>query len=781
MPLDELMAGEIAPTTIDNREFTTAHNSRLRPPSSCWSSLDKPLLIAAGSANKCDASSHNGTLAILPAPSGTSTALVVASSAAAVAAAPAASFVLHRMTHALQQQNRPAQMTADEKFLWDAVQALLCQNNSNNCNAAATCISSSSGSYWEHKYEQREAEWIEQQKEHDRALRAIQRVLADVTTERDQTILKLQEELEQSHEQRDDTIWKLTQKLKEMQQEMNKLKEKDGDADKDVVGNNNNIDDASPKLFEILKQQLQKLKESNVSLQEQLQQQPSQKKNTEDQDENGPDKTTSLLDLQQDNEQKAKHIQELKELLQTLQSENEHTRDSEKNNEADEGLRKEMEEKAKSLENARMIIMSLENANGSLARELRAKLKEKEEELANLTSTSAERKRTLESLATELRGLQRQQQKPRLSQKQMATQKALCQLLERNVKALRQAAVQHEARNDQSSVDQISQIVSETFTSLKHNLESWETYLRSTELSDQQEVYIVGNDPHIEACLVAKEEESNALRKELEQAKTESRNAVARLQREVQGLKEQLASNMELLAKKGRELTVLRDSLNLDDNGVGYISDDGTDGEEAETEEVKSSISSCTGSLVRGGPSVGSRNPSAAEMSDATAAEIQMLKNEIIGLQKEQEAKTADLKSEKESLANAKMIISSLEKANKSMLEDLRSRLQDSNTAIASLLEKSMEHEKTIESLRMELEAVKEEREKEEQESKAQVAKLRDESLVFSMRLAAKDREVEELQSSLAQYEGPEVPITKVRMSSVEEKKDDPASDNEVP
>ena len=69
-------------------------------------------------------------------------------------------------------------MTADEKLLWDAVQALLCQINSKNNNAATTSISSSSSTYWRAKYEQREAEWIEQQKEHDRALRAIQRVLA---------------------------------------------------------------------------------------------------------------------------------------------------------------------------------------------------------------------------------------------------------------------------------------------------------------------------------------------------------------------------------------------------------------------------------------------------------------------------------------------------------------------------------------------------------------------------------------------------------------------------
>ena len=167
-------------------------------------------------------------------------------------------------------------------------------------------------------------------------------------------------------------------------------------------------------------------------------------------------------------------------------------------------------------------------------------------------------------------------------------------------------------------------------------------------------------------------------------------------------------------------------------------------------------------------------------MSDATAAEIQMLKNEIIQQQREREANAAKLQAEKESLANAKMIISSLEKANKSMLEDLRSRLQDSNTAIASLLEKSMEHEKTIDGLRKELESVRQERETDGKKAETKMAKLRDENLVFSMRLASKDREVEDLQDSLSQYEGHEVHISKMRLSSVEEKKEDPASDDEL-
>ena len=57
----------------------------------------------------------------------------------------------------------------------------------------------------------------------------------------------------------------------------------------------------------------------------------------------------------------------------------------------------------------------------------------------------------------------------------------------------------------------------------------------------------------------------------------------------------------------------------------------------------------------------------------------------------------------RESLANAKIIISSLEQANKSMVANLRSHLQDSNTALSSLLNKSKQHENSADELRQKI------------------------------------------------------------------------------
>lgn len=294
------------------------------------------------------------------------------------------SSILNRMSNALQFQMRPAQMTADEERLWDVVQELVQSATTANANDR-------DADYWQQKYEQREQEWSEQQAEHDRALRAIQRVMADVTGAKqssEEEIERLRDELEHSQRQRDETILKLTSKLKEMQQEVNAARE-----NRSVVARENTDEPATD------------------------------------------DSTERVETLLSENRNQAKRIEELEQ---------------------------DLKKKSDSLETAKSLVTSLEQANSNLAQELRAKLKEKEDELATLTSTSADRKRTLESLAAELRELQMQQQRPRMTPQQVANQRALCQMLEKNVKALRQAAVHHEAKNDKSSVDAISQIVSET-------------------------------------------------------------------------------------------------------------------------------------------------------------------------------------------------------------------------------------------------------------------------------------------------------------------------------
>lgn len=60
-------------------------------------------------------------------------------------------------------------------------------------------------------------------------------------------------------------------------------------------------------------------------------------------------------------------------------------------------------------------------------------------------------------------------------------------------------------------------------------------------------------------------------------------------------------------------------------------------------------------------------------------------------------------------LAEAKMIISSLEQSNKAITDNLRSRLQDSNAALASLLEQSKQKENENAKLKSKLQSIMEE------------------------------------------------------------------------
>jgi hypothetical protein len=181
---------------------------------------------------------------------------------------------------------------------------------------------------------------------------------------------------------------------------------------------------------------------------------------------------------------------------------------------------------------------------------------------------------------------------------------------------------------------------------------------------------------------------------------------------EIDKLRKQCYTNMEVLTRKEREFGVLRDSLEVEDD-VGYISDDDdmSDGyDNAEPDQVSSlGLGQYNSSQVEALATLmaqsesNSFDPGNAQVSN----ELEAMKEKLAEARNDHERNLKALKSEKESLANAKMIISALEMSNKSMMEDLRMRLQDSNSAITSLLAKSMESEKSTAMLRSQLEIVR--------------------------------------------------------------------------
>jgi len=464
-------------------------------------------------------------------------------------------------------------------------------------------------------------------------------------------------------------------------------------------------------------------------------------------------------------------------------------------------LRKALDAKTKSLENAKMLIASLENANGSMATDMRAKLREKDDRVHCLEIEAMERQRTLETLGKELRELRRLQgERDSMTDKvhaKLSNQKGLARNLENAISELQSAAVVHESTvgtgvPDESVIDQISGILSNLLMVMKVNLAAIENTeetesactsiisgfspatdvgeLDTTELNRQLDA-IIRNDREAAAHDLRSqlEEKTNALksteatfselktridqlRKENDSLKIARKDEEEKLNSEIQQLRDQCQTNLEVLTKKEQELQVLRDSLEVND-GVGYISGDESEGDDEgrlpipRVESIDSPNYSATQTealatlLVHSGSGVDqARNLTAAEAAKAKAdLEIALMDKEKV---------SKELKCQREALANAKMIISSLEKANKTMLEDLRTRLQDSNTAIASLLDKTQESEKVSKELKEKLEKVEEEKQKMEEEHKTEIIKLKDGALVDALRLASKEKEIKELRTA---------------------------------
>jgi chromosome segregation ATPase len=465
-----------------------------------------------------------------------------------------------------------------------------------------------------------------------------------------------------------------------------------------------------------------------------------------------------------------------------------------------ETLQRSLADTVTSLENAKKIIASLENANGSLALDLRAKVKSKKEELQRVENESAERKRRLDSLAMELRELQRKQGNVDRAEKQSRAQlmrlKALSMHLQKSVSGLQSASVVHEiststGQPDASNVEQISEILSDTLMAIKTTLEMAEQCIDEfddvsvamTDVDMGSEVgrtldAIIRNDREaaskdlkdeldqkkvavrrLEDTMRKQSEEMKRLRAQLD--KRTDGGETEQLRAEIRSLREQCATNMDVLAKKERELSVLRSSLKVDDNDAGYISDDGSE-QEDEADSCMSPNLNGYGHADAEALATILSNGSALHLP-TRSRETEALKNDLLKAAGEKEKACRDLQAERESLANAKMIISSLEKANKSMMEDLRSRLQDSNTAIQSLLDKSMDHEKISSSLRAEVDTLKKAKEEVEQNHESQMKKFKDKAKVYSLRIASKDRELNDLRQR----------TDTSSISSSEEKKED--------
>ena len=178
----------------------------------------------------------------------------------------------------------------------------------------------------------------------------------------------------------------------------------------------------------------------------------------------------------------------------------------------------------------------------------------------------------------------------------------------------------------------------------------------------------------LESSLSIQRSENERIRKDIEELGTEKDQQTAIIGIELAQLRNNYDMKVELLAKKEDELEVLQSRLN------GYISDGYSDTDDDEA----FSPTSLPANL---------RRPNSGDDMKRMWAEMQCAKEKA-----EKEAK-----ENVGSLANAKLIISSLEQSNQTIVENLKDRLSDSNAAIVSLLDQSKKYEGEAKQLKAEL------------------------------------------------------------------------------
>ena len=661
-------------------------------------------------------------------------------------------------------------------------------------------------------YKEAQALVEQQQEEHDRAICAIQRVLADVTSERDKAVEDLQAKLNAVERARAEgsvspeaLVEGTAARALELESEMGSLKTLIKTTEKDRGTVQQDLDEKGGKIA-ILEQELKRVKaalekaeEKTDDLSTKLEEKSKLVVTLEGELASAKHEVETLTkrehDMEVDLEAKKKEIQALRRRQRHMRLGESEAKSREippeaKSPESPTGdvaaLQEQLEETQASLENAKKIILSLESASGSLATDLRGKLKEKEEQVQTLQTEATERKRTLDSLATELRDLQRRKgemdRMDTYSRNLIRKQQVLALELETALNNLQEEAIVIESSLesgtlDSEAIDNVSKILANALGSVKYASMDINKDSPSPERSysnDSSKTDGTETPKHtraeleerklqvnrLEEALKQHKEELEALRRESAQMQLKREEEEMKLRSEILKLRDQCKTNMEVLAMKERELEVLRDSLDVDgDKGVGYISDDassyGDEEEEAARRLNEAPLSPGAGSvyshsqaealatLMANGCGIeASMNTSITSVS---VTEVEKLRKELSRANNEREKAAKELKAERESLANAKMIISSLERANKSMMEDLRQRLQDSNTAIASLLDKSMQSEKLSSSLKAELDTERREREEEAKKHKAEIERLKDEVNEQTRKVAAKDREIQDM------------------------------------
>lgn len=410
---------------------------------------------------------------------------------------------------------------------------------------------------------------------------------------------------------------------------------------------------------------------------------------------------------------------------------------------ANRALKKDLQEKASSLETAKLMITSLESASGCQANDLRAKLKERNQELGVLRVKVENYDSEMTTFKTEFLNLQ---QKYIESEKSGREAKALLKKQRSMHRQLRaeiakiggtQSTAEGSTEDDRGDIEvciarDVSSAVKTSLDILEHS---------QTESNDPPDANIeVDNEvvvlaEKVEALTSEKEnavsklqkelltknieltnlddqfklqkEELDRLRRDSEKARQEYQQSLAESQFEIQRLTDDFAMNTERLVKRENELGVIQESLKVNQSEsavTGYFSDsDDEDDEDNASGMVAPDAAVRQAQITAEAENLqkflGRGNAPGSPMSAATLERMKSMQSESANWERDRQELSKTIKEKDDALANAKMIISSIEQSNKTMMEDLRTRLHDSNTAIVSLLSKNQTAETMVEQL----------------------------------------------------------------------------------
>mmetsp|Transcript_18335 Transcript_18335/g.22750 ORF Transcript_18335/g.22750 Transcript_18335/m.22750 type:complete len:816 (+) Transcript_18335:647-3094(+) len=442
-----------------------------------------------------------------------------------------------------------------------------------------------------------------------------------------------------------------------------------------------------------------------------------------------------------------------------------------------ESLQKDFELKNESLDSAKKIIASLEVANREFVATTKSNLKAKDTEIWSLKIASAVNTKTTDTLKSELETLKKEKDVkngPTLKRSSShgkfgdhrSESQPSCNPMNHTINGNGNSNAMCGAMNNNNAmstiVKQVSDKVHYSFLQfcetdscenqpmLCMNNEVADLKKRMQEQQEQDSQLIqdlktqleqkISTVTVLEDALQTQQMELDELKVELELLQKNKDTELIKYQCEVEALQKRCSNQLEQLADKDRDINKLKSKLQtLKENSqpTQHDSDPVQNAQKQNTDNDNNDTSSIS--------STGTKDNDLLETLEESVKQNISLNAELAVVMAEKEKIQEELRQNAQNLANAKMIISSLEKANNDKVEDLKAKITESGAVINDLVHKSATQEEITDKLRTELEAAKKTLKKAEKGHETKLKKMREDAIAGACKLAAQEREIHSL------------------------------------